>query len=236
MKKQTVRYDETRIITKPFCSTMKALAHALMKLLRDNNDLLQLNNIDLSTVFTHCSVLLHYSIPTVKPVSTMSIHSDITYDKNGNYIPSQNSQRVNTPTLVYSLGDARTINFKKKIIPDFSSIIISKDWKHAMSMPEGSCCLIHNLDETPKAIEKSDCKRSFLHGNVKVNKGKMSIGLGFRVVDYVNHYDNNNVLIHPTPVPHVADFKEKYSQFDYIQFQNLLRQLYFKVFGTVMIM
>ena len=46
----------------------------------------------------------------------------------------------------------------------------------------------------------------------------MSIGLRFSAGDYINHYDNNSVSIHPTPVSYVADFKEKYGQFDYINF------------------
>ena len=109
--------------------------------------------------------------------------------------------------------------------------LIDKLFKHAMNLPEGSAVLINPLDETPKPMTNSDSNEQFVHGNVKVRKGKMSIGLAFRVVGYVNLYDNNNNLIYPTHVPFM-DFAALYKDFDCNDYQTLLREAFFTVFGT----
>ena len=72
---------------------MCALAIILMNILRANTDLLQLHKLDLSIAFTHYSAILHYSIDGFKVKSHMGPHHDNTYDKHGNFIPSQNSQK-----------------------------------------------------------------------------------------------------------------------------------------------
>ena len=228
--RKTVISDPSRIFTKPFGTSMATMANMFHKVLCSNKDELNLNNVDLSTVFNHCSILVYYSIPSVKEVSSMGWHADITHDADGKYQASQNSQRINTPTVVYTLGDERTLNWRRRLWSN-KKVLMDKLFKHAMNLPEGSAVLINPLDETPKPMTNSDSNEQFVHGNVKVRKGKMSICLAFRVVDYVNLYDNNNNLIHPTHVPFL-DFAALYKDFDCNDYQTLLREAFFTVFGT----
>ena len=109
----------------------------------------------------------------MKEVSSMGWHADITHDSDGKYQPSQNSQRINTPTVVYTLGDERTLNWRRRLWSN-KKVLMDKLFKHAMNLPEGSAVLINPLDETPKPMTNSDIIEQFVHGNVKVRKGKMS--------------------------------------------------------------
>lgn len=59
----------------------------------------------------HCSILIYYSIPSIKPYSDLSLHTDLKYSNKGVYHNAYNSQRHNTPTAVYSIGGVRDIAF-----------------------------------------------------------------------------------------------------------------------------
>ena len=78
-------------------------------------DSLNLNNVDISTVFNHYLILIYYAIPSVKEISSIGYHTDITFDSNDNYLPSQKNQRTNTSMVVYTLGNESTLYWKWKL-------------------------------------------------------------------------------------------------------------------------
>ena len=46
----------------------------------------------------------------------MCMHADITYNKYGVYMPPQNSQAENTPTIIITIGDSRELKWQKRNI------------------------------------------------------------------------------------------------------------------------
>ena len=67
--------------------------------------------------FNHCTVLIYSGENNNGSCnSSLSLHSDCTFDHKGNFISSRNSQRQNTSVAVLTLGDTRTLYFEKRIV------------------------------------------------------------------------------------------------------------------------
>ena len=61
------------------------------------------------------TVLNYFSHPDVKVSSKMGYHCDNTYTLNGIYSKCANSQLENTPIIIVSFGESRTLHFQKII-------------------------------------------------------------------------------------------------------------------------
>ena len=71
----------------------------------------------LGKCFTHCTIIPFYAGEGLKKEALLSKHCDNTYSVHtGKFIHSINSQVEDTPTVVYSLGTTRTLNFYRKHI------------------------------------------------------------------------------------------------------------------------
>ena len=107
--------------------------------------------------FNHCTVLI-YSGKNNNGISnsTLSYHSDCTYDHNGSFIKNRNSQKENTCVAVLTVGDERTLYFKKRVAVKGSRG--KKKWKvtddsHvSFSLGNNSVFLLHPEDEKPVLI------------------------------------------------------------------------------------
>ena len=65
------------MITRPLSPPMDVMAHQLHAYINSNIICLHLQNVDTSTVPNHLSILPYMSIPSLKPRSTMTFHTDI---------------------------------------------------------------------------------------------------------------------------------------------------------------
>ena len=96
---------------------MEQIGEEMYNIMKNNKDVLNLSGIDTNTKFNHCTVPLHYAYPTSKTQSSLGFHTyciyrlaDYQYDKN------RNDQVNNHPAVMYSLGDIRKLNWKRRHI------------------------------------------------------------------------------------------------------------------------
>ena len=114
------------------------------RLLNHNIEELNLFGIDVSSPFNHFTILLYYSIPSIKPCSKMDWHSDIKYYIQGIYKRGFNSQRDNTPTVVYSVGGVRAIQFRRMILTS-NKFFIDDSFKHVFKKTNGSVLIVKQV-------------------------------------------------------------------------------------------
>ena len=112
---------------------MTKFANLIHQIIVQNNVKLGLQDADLSTVFNVCSILVYYSMPGIKVKSTLGYHSDIKHGRNHQYLPRQNSQRKNTPTVVFSLGEARKLEWIRSAY-NGKPWEIDKEFAHSMEI------------------------------------------------------------------------------------------------------
>ena len=149
----------------------------------------------LTEEFNHCTVLIYSgSNNNGCSNSLLSFHSDCTFDHNGNYIPYRNSQKKNSSVLVLTVGDCRTLYFKKRIV--IESTTGRKRWKItddtavSFRLENNSVFLLHPQDEIPILREGDDLMSQYVHGGVKINnENDLSIAFVFRVVSVDREYD-----------------------------------------------
>ena len=108
----------------------------------------------------------------------------IVYNTNGGFNYNKNTQGINTPVLVYTLGNPRTIYFRKRqVIKKQSSKSCWENDKHPSKefiLSNNSLFLLHPDDEKPKIRHNSEGLSQFQHGNAHVKEGDISIGIVFR--------------------------------------------------------
>ena len=67
--------------------------------------------------FNHCTVLV-YNAHSPSTNCKLTYHCDCEYDHNGHFKSNKNTQGENTPVIVYSMGDSRTLHIRKRIVID----------------------------------------------------------------------------------------------------------------------
>ena len=93
------------------------MAKDLHEIINQNRELMNLTSVNLSLEFNHCTVLIYYAGEHLKKKSSLGYHPDCVYSaSNGKYVPKLNSQVENTPALIYSLGNTRTLKWKSRHI------------------------------------------------------------------------------------------------------------------------
>lgn len=141
----------------------------------------------------HCTVLT-YNAHSANINCKLSYHCDCIYDHNGEFITSRNSQGINTAVIVYSLGDSRTLHFRKRTAVSENgsckSWKIGKNPSHSFELDNNSIFVLHPLDEKPTYRPPCPYLSQFQHGNVSVETGKLSMALVFRNVTSTLKYDN----------------------------------------------
>ena len=81
----------------------------------NNSRILELDNVILTEDFDSCTVLTYFSHPHIKTASKMGFHCDNTYSLNGIYSKCANSQIENTPIVIVSFGESRTLHLQKMV-------------------------------------------------------------------------------------------------------------------------
>ena len=149
----------------------------------------------LENEFNHCTVLI-YSGENNNGSSNSSLayHSDCTFDHNGNYIQGRNSQQENTCVAVLTMGDSRTLHFKKRIAINSKSgrkrWVQTEDQGLSFELKDNSVFMLDPRDEIPRVREGDDYVSQYIHGGIKIsNKNDLSLALAFRVVCVDHEYD-----------------------------------------------
>ena len=111
----SVGMDLRSFVTRVMFEEILALSKELHNLLVKNRSCFKLEDANLSLPFNHCTVIIYYAGDNLKESSKLGIHSDCVYSvRDGCYVKIDNSQIQNTPTVVYSLGDTRSLYWKRR--------------------------------------------------------------------------------------------------------------------------
>ena len=206
----TLGIDATNFKTRPFTPEITLMSSLLHDFISVNRKRLNLDTVHLGDSFNHCTILLYYAGDGLKKESLLSPHCDCTYSvHNGKYMPTANSQVENTPTVVYSLGSVRDLNFRRRRIikgKKGNKWLYDTEWGATYQLSSNSISIIHPDDENPDPIFQ------YQHGGVKVGKGQLSIGLAFRIVNSIEEYDVNDIRTYDTSSKH-ADYSKVYARF-----------------------
>ena len=192
----SVGMDPRRFSTKTMSLEMFKLGEELKKKVKKEFEDQYLDTDVLECDYNHCTVLL-YNAHMSKVNNTLSFHCDCKYNHKGKFQYDSNTQGENTATIVYSLGDPRTLYFRKRWIHQSSSIttwISEKESLNKFELTNNSIFVLHPSDEKPYVRNIGETLSQFQHGNVRVKEGQLSIGLIFRHVTQAIAYDNKSCL------------------------------------------
>ena len=189
----SVGMDPHNFSTKPMSHSLYTIGEKVRCYLRqkDNNTYSKY----LQDSFNHCTVLV-YSGENNNGASnsSLSFHSDCTFDHKGNFIRSRNSQRQNTCVAVLTLGDSRTIYFKKRIVTESKQgkrkWLITQDAGVSYDLSDNSVFLLNPEDEIPRKRRGDEYISQYIHGGVNItNTNDLSIAFAFRVVSVDREFD-----------------------------------------------
>ena len=120
-----------------------------------------MNDVDLNTKFNHCTVLLYYAGKGLKKSTSLGYHTDCVYSPvTGEYVTKKNSQKENTPAIIYTIGDRRRLNWKCRHVSD--NIKGRKVWKESnddklsFGLESDTITIIHHHDENPLSEKTTD--------------------------------------------------------------------------------
>ena len=116
----SVGIDPHNFVTRDMTMEMHQISQHLIKLLRSNIALLNVEGVNLDNDFNHCTVLLYYADGTIKDEASIGFHCDSSYSaRDCSYETDQNSQVENTPVVTYSMGDTRNLKWLRRISKKF---------------------------------------------------------------------------------------------------------------------
>ena len=129
----------------------------------------------------------------MKQHSSLGYHTDCVYSPStGEYVTNMNSQEINTPSVIYSIGDARRLRWKERKIG--LSKCGRKIWEDSVGsnmcfeLGSDTMTIINGDDENPRSSKNHHHMRQYLHGGVNVSGEKFSVGFVFRVVNNYGMY------------------------------------------------
>ena len=223
----SVGIDPARFMTRPFTCELLILSRAIHELMLKNKSLLNLDSVDLTTPFNHCTILLYYASNDTKEKSILRPHTDCQYSHNtGLFLKSANSQLKNTATVVYSLGSSRNLKWSRRQMTKGAKgnkWQDDKNWSTTYQLSSDSISIGHPDDEDPMSPLNRDNLYQYLHGGVNITDDKFSVGFAFRVVDSIKEYDpNTNLMISDCKG---SEFEQSYNNIEYNSRQYHMRML-----------
>ena len=129
----------------------------------------------------------------------MGWHCDSKYSKKGIFLPKSNSQVINTPVVIFTIGMSRILKWRKRCLNlnKKGRLIWHYDQSSQfdMLMEEGNLLLIHPDDEVPTFCPVQGAVGHYQHGQVRFNKCKgMSVGFVFRSTTSMARFDKKTNL------------------------------------------
>ena len=189
----SVGMDPFNFSTKPFSLHMYLIGEEIRQFLLRNCSTNTKNYLSLP--FNHCTVLVYSGEDNNgKSNSSLSFHSDCTFDHQGNYVTNRNSQEKNTCVAVLTIGDMRRLHFKKRILINGNKNrkrwAITDDKGVHFDLKENSLFVLDPTDEIPTRRPNDDDISQYVHGGVQIsNSNDLSIAYAFRVVCVEREYN-----------------------------------------------
>ena len=106
----SVGMDLRNFVTRSLNSEMIGMIDDIHEMLCNNRNLFNMNGVDLKQKFNHCTILIYYAGKGLKDNTTLGYDTDYVYSaSSGEYVSKSNSQKVNTPAVIYSIGDPKVV-------------------------------------------------------------------------------------------------------------------------------
>ena len=116
-------------------------------------------------------------------------HSTIfyTFNHTGNYLPGRNSQQENTCVAVLTVGDSRTLHFKKRIAQNSKAgrkrWVQTEDKGLSLVLRDNSIFMLDQSDKKQGDPEGDDHVSQYIHGGIMItNNNDLSIAFAYHVV------------------------------------------------------
>ena len=129
-------------------------------LLHNNFDLFNMNGVDIKQKFYHCTILIYYAGEGSREKTKLGYDTDcVCLPSTGGYETKSNSQKVNTPALMYSIGDKRRLNWKCRNVVKLKcgryTWQKNKFSKKCFELGSDTLTIIHPDGEYPPSFKKS---------------------------------------------------------------------------------
>ena len=166
----------------------------------------------------------------------MGWHCDSKYSKKGEFLPRRNTQLINTPVVIFTVGFSRILKWRQRCLNlnNNGNLIwhYDKSSEFEMLLEEGHLLLIHPRDEVPNYCTIQGAVCNYQHGQVHFNKcNGMSIGFVFRNTTSKARFDKKtNVWIQNQDEIIVP--KDMYDKVDIPSFHNSMMCNLNAVFGS----
>ena len=183
----SVGIDPNQYQTKPFTPELLHIACHLKKMVNGYS----VTGFDspMEYDFNHCTVLVYRSEEGNNSNTSLSYHCDTTYDTNGNFVPSKNTQLQNSSVLVLTLGDPRTLRYALRISMG-NKWLMTKTNIPSTELIHNSLFILHHNDEIPLKRDRSKYLSQIMHGGITMSgENKLSIALCFRSVTKKRKFD-----------------------------------------------
>ena len=196
----------------------------LHNILIQNQHKYGLQTVDLSYTFNSCTVLLYHCIKGTKDVSSMGMHTDVKYTNAGIFRDGVNTQRVNTATVIFTIGQNRYLKWQRHILN-----ISTKKWSldetfsTQMLLQNGNFVILHPNDECPHFETSSNETCKFHHG-VRILKNNTSISFVFRVaISFATFRKCDNTIVDlgiSFNIDKEITRKNSYNSIDIVKYHN----------------
>ena len=222
--------NPSRVTIKPFCEKLQLMSVILHSVSLNNKRILNLQNVNLIDKFNSCVTLQYSTISGLKQQCGMGWHCDSKYSKKGKFLLNTNSQMINTPVVIFTIGLPRILKWRKRCLLESSNgneiWNYDKSNQFKMLLEQGSMLVIHPDDEVPKYCPVDGAISNFQHGEVKFKeKQGMSIAYVFRSTTSIGIFDKTTnlwVQNHNNVTPP----KDIYSNIDVDKFhENMISKL-----------
>ena len=227
----SVGMDPLNFVTQSMSPEMQYIGSNLHQLLNRNRSFFNLDGVNLDLPFNHCTVIIYYAGDNLKKQASLGMHADCVYSpRDGKFKKDSNSQVENTPAIIYSIGDERVLNFKRRGMTKAGVWEDDDSFGASYHLNSDTATVINPVDENPLSYKNLLKHAQYQHGGVKVNGNKLCFGLVFRVVSSEESYNlDTDTMI----VDHLYDTHESVEGvvgYDYVPFHNALQWLYYSRF------
>ena len=231
-RRLSVGTDPTMFVTRQFSPHMLAIADHLHDMLKKNVSYLNLESVDISHKLNHMTVLIYTADGKLKPKSSMGFHSDGSYTNAGLFSITRNCQVENTPTVVFSLGNARDLNWRRRFLKK-NVWVSDNSWGASYCIGNNTITIINPKDENPLSEKNISDLLQYLHGGVNVNSSsgsKISCALVFRSVNSIRTYNVETDTMCSDGNGISLDAQELLDNFNSSEYHRNLNNLYKKLF------
>ena len=231
--KLPVSIDPSRYTVKPFSLSMTEMSIYFHSILVMNKNTYGLQTVDLSNGFNSCTILLYHSIKGTKDVSSMGMHTDVKYTNAGMFRNCANTQKENTATVIFTIGQNRFLKWQKHNLTSTNKWSVDQSFGFQMLLQNANFVILHPNDERPHVdnMTKQTCK--FHHG-VRIVKKNTSVSFVFRVVTSVAKFRlcDNTIVDHGVPFNEVKEIERQrlYKSIEIKQYHNDIKHAMSAVF------